>query len=50
MHIHVTHKRAPVWGEIQPESLHQRTPFFIGSPEMVTVAEEMIKKYGINLT
>ena len=36
--------------ELQPTSLHQRTPVFIGSPDMVTVAEEMVKKYGVNLT
>ena len=36
--------------ELQPTSLHQRTPVFIGSPDMVTVAEEMIRKFGINLT
>ena len=36
--------------DIQPTALHQRTPFFIGSPEMVEVAEDMVKQYGINLT
>lgn len=30
--------------EIKPESLHQRTPLFIGSPEMVEKAEEFIRK------
>ncbi len=28
--------------EIEPESLHQRTPIFIGSPEMVQKAEEFM--------
>lgn len=36
--------------EIQPTSLHQRTPFFIGSPEMVNKAEECVKEYGNALT
>ncbi len=31
--------------DIQPESLHQRTPLFIGSREIVKKAEEFIKKY-----
>lgn len=30
--------------EIKPESLHQRTPLFIGSPEMVEKAEEYLRK------
>ena len=30
--------------EIQPESLHQRTPLFIGSEEMVAKAEEFLKR------
>jgi fructose-1,6-bisphosphatase I len=32
--------------EILPESLHQRTPMFIGNRELVEKAEEFIKKYG----
>ncbi|MBK9402562.1 MAG: class 1 fructose-bisphosphatase [Bacteroidetes bacterium] len=32
--------------EIQPESLHQRTPLFIGSYEMVKKAEEMMAQYS----
>ena len=32
--------------DIQPESLHQRTPLFIGSYEMVKKAEEMMAQYS----
>lgn len=32
--------------EIQPESLHERVPFFCGSRNMVHKAEEFMKKYG----
>lgn len=32
--------------EIQPESLHQRTPIFIGSENMVKKAEEFMAKYA----
>lgn len=32
--------------DIQPTSIHQRTPFFVGSPEMVNDAMEHIEKYG----
>jgi fructose-1,6-bisphosphatase I len=32
--------------ELQPESLHQRTPLFIGSAEMVEKAEELMAKYS----
>jgi fructose-1,6-bisphosphatase I len=32
--------------ELQPESLHQRTPLFIGSYEMVNMAEEYMVKYS----
>lgn len=32
--------------ELQPESLHQRTPLFIGSAEMVDKAEELMAKYS----
>ncbi len=32
--------------EIQPTSLHQRTPFFIGSSEMVKMAEDHISKFA----
>jgi len=31
--------------ELQPTSLHQRTPLFIGSTEMVKLAEEMMQKF-----
>jgi fructose-1,6-bisphosphatase I len=31
--------------DIQPESLHQRTPLFIGSRELVQKAEEFIQQY-----
>lgn len=36
--------------DIQPESLHQRTPFFIGSANMVKKAEDMVKEFGNSLT
>ncbi|MFM2136047.1 MAG: hypothetical protein RL021_1447 [Bacteroidota bacterium] len=32
--------------DIQPASLHQRTPLFIGSSEMVTMAEEFMSRYS----
>ncbi|MBL7929610.1 MAG: class 1 fructose-bisphosphatase [Bacteroidia bacterium] len=32
--------------EIKPESLHQRVPLFIGSPEMVTMAEKFVSEGG----
>ncbi len=32
--------------ELQPTSLHQRTPLFIGSADMVTMAEEFMAKYS----
>jgi fructose-1,6-bisphosphatase I len=32
--------------EIEPQSLHQRTPFFVGSQGLVKRAEEFIRKYG----
>ncbi len=32
--------------EIQPTSLHQRTPYFVGSSEMVKMAEDHISKFG----
>jgi len=32
--------------EIKPESLHERTPLFIGSYDMVTQAEEFMHKYA----
>jgi fructose-1,6-bisphosphatase I len=32
--------------EIQPKSLHQRTPLFIGSRDLVEKADEFIRKYG----
>lgn len=32
--------------DIKPTSLHQRTPLFIGSPDMVTQAEEFMHKYA----
>jgi fructose-1,6-bisphosphatase I len=32
--------------EIQPASLHQRTPLFIGNCDLVHKAEEFIQKYG----
>jgi fructose-1,6-bisphosphatase I len=31
---------------IQPTSLHQRTPLFIGSPDMVTRAEDLMLRYS----
>lgn len=34
--------------DIQPESLHQRTPFFVGNRELVERAEEFIRKYDKN--
>src|SRR5205807_522184 len=30
--------------DLQPQSLHQRTPFFIGSSDMVIKAEELMKE------
>ncbi|MEP7264615.1 MAG: class 1 fructose-bisphosphatase, partial [Bacteroidota bacterium] len=36
--------------DLQPTSLHQRTPFFIGSPDMVEKAEGFVKEYGNSLT
>ncbi|MBS1764743.1 MAG: class 1 fructose-bisphosphatase [Bacteroidetes bacterium] len=32
--------------DIQPSSLHQRTPLFIGSSDMVSKAEEMMMRYS----
>ncbi len=32
--------------DIQPSSLHQRVPFFVGNQELVQKAEEFIAKYG----
>jgi len=32
--------------EYKPEKLHQRTPLYIGSSELVDLAEEFIKRYG----
>lgn len=32
--------------DIQPTSLHQRTPLFIGSSDMVSMAEEMMIRYS----
>ena len=32
--------------DVQPESLHQRTPFFVGNTDLVKKAEEFIKEYG----
>lgn len=32
--------------EIQPKGLHQRTPFMVGSVEMVEKAEEFLRKYS----
>jgi len=32
--------------DIQPSSLHQRTPLFIGSAEMVTMAEEFMSRHS----
>lgn len=31
--------------EIQPKGLHQRTPFFVGSPEMVSKAESFVRAF-----
>ena len=31
--------------DIQPQTLHQRTPFFVGSRDLVEKAEEFIQKY-----
>lgn len=36
--------------EIEPTSLHQRTPIFVGSPEMVVKAEEFMLKHSPVLT
>jgi fructose-1,6-bisphosphatase I len=33
--------------EIQPDTIHQRTPLFIGSKEMVEKAEEMMEKFSV---
>jgi fructose-1,6-bisphosphatase I len=32
--------------DLQPRSLHQRTPIFIGSPEMVRAAEDFMMKFS----
>jgi fructose-1,6-bisphosphatase len=32
--------------DVTPQSLHQRTPFFVGSRGLVARAEEYIKKDG----
>lgn len=32
--------------ELQPTSLHQRTPYFIGSSEMVSMVEEFMARYA----
>lgn len=32
--------------DIQPETLHQRTPLFIGNRELVEKAEDLIREYG----
>lgn len=32
--------------DIEPKTLHQRCPVYIGSPEMVTLVEEFIARYG----
>lgn len=32
--------------DIQPDSLHQRTPLFIGSRSLVEMAEEYLRRYG----
>jgi fructose-1,6-bisphosphatase I len=34
--------------EIDPKELHQRVPFFCGSKNMITVAEEFMAKYPEN--
>jgi len=36
--------RGPIL-DVQPQSLHQRTPVFIGNRDVVQKAEEFIKKY-----
>ncbi len=35
--------------EIQPAELHERTPFFAGSPDMMEVAEEFMKNHGCDV-
>lgn len=35
--------------DLQPESLHQRTPLFIGHKELVAKAEEFIRKYDVEI-
>ena len=34
--------------DIEPQSLHQRTPFFVGNKDLVLKAEEFIKQYDHN--
>ena len=34
--------------DIEPQSLHQRTPFFVGNKDLVVKAEEFIKQYDHN--
>ncbi|CAN5541766.1 class 1 fructose-bisphosphatase [soil metagenome] len=36
--------------DIEPETLHQRTPIFIGSPGMVKMAGEFLERYGLTLS
>ena len=31
--------------ELEPSELHERVPFFIGSPEMVDMAHAFLRKY-----
>jgi len=33
--------------EVQPESLHQRVPLFIGSKNMVEKAEELMRTHSV---
>ena len=32
--------------DIEPQELHQRVPYFVGSRKMVEKAEEFIKEFG----
>jgi fructose-1,6-bisphosphatase I len=35
--------------DIEPTELHQRVPFFVGSKNMVTKAEEFMAKYPLEV-
>jgi len=36
--------------ELKPNALHQRTPLFIGSKDMVEKIEELLAKHSVSAT